>query len=368
MRVSFTLSKYMGKQLLGAVLMMLLALTGLVLLGEMIELLRRSTRAEGVPFYIIVEMVLLKAPNMAEDLLPYACLLGSMFALAKLTRSHELIVARAAGISVWQFLLPGVVAVMALAVVFIGVINPLAAVMTLKYEQMNAKYIRNQPSLMVLSPSGIWLKQLETDAADSSEYIIHAQRLNQATMAFERTMILRFDKQRAFTERLDAEEVELTGNTLLLKRVIRSAPGIPPEQLDTFTLPTTLKLEQIQDSFASPEAMPFWSLPGFIATLEEAGFSALNHRIYFHSLLASPVLLAGMVLIAAIFSLRLPRRGRVMAFIVAGTASGFVLHFMTQITHALGGSGTLPIPLAAWAPALIVVSLGAASLLHLEDG
>ncbi len=352
--------------MLAAVLLMLLALVSLVMLGEMIDLLRRATRAEHAPFVVIVEMVALKFPHLAEQLLPYACLLGAMFTFAKLTRSHELIVARAAGVSVWQFLLPGLLTVAALGVACVTVINPLGAVMLLKYEQLEAKYITNQPSLTVLSPSGIWLRQAGTGA--SGEYIVHAQRIDQTTMAFEHAMVLQFDANQRFTERLEAQSVRLDDDRLLLREVMRSKPGAPPEPVAHMTLPTTLKLAQIQDSFASPEALPFWSLPGFITSLEEAGFSALKHRIYFHSLLASPVLLMGMVLLAAVFSLRLPRRGRVMAFIVAGTASGFLLHFMTKITHALGGSGTLPIPLAAWAPALIILSIGAASLLHLEDG
>lgn len=368
MRISFTLSRYFGKQLLLTVLLVLLALVGIVMLGEMIDLMRRSARIGAVPFGVVLEMVLLKAPNMAEELLPYACLLGSMLALARLTRTHELIVARAAGISVWQFLLPGLAAVAMLSVGFITIINPLSAVMLLKYEQLGAKYITNQPSLMMLSPSGIWLKQLDPEGKHNSAYIIHAQRLNQATLAFQHVMVLRFDTTQKFSERLDADRASLEGEQLMLHNVIRSVPGRPTETLDVVELPTTLKLEQIQDSFASPEAMPFWSLPGFIDTLEAAGFSALKHRIYFHSLLANPLLLMGMVLIAAVFSLRLPRRGRIMAIASAGTAAGFSLHFMTELVHALGGGGTLPIPLAAWAPALIVVGIGAASLLHLEDG
>ncbi len=368
MRFSFTLSRYFGKQLLVAVLLVLLALVGLVLLTETIELLRRSAKFGDMPFGVMIEMVLLKAPNMAEDLLPYACLLGSMLALAKLTRTNELIVARAAGVSVWQFLSPGLIAAALLGVGFVGIINPISAVMLLKYEQLDAKYFANQPNLMMLSPSGIWLKQMDPEGKHSGEYIVHSQRLSQSTMMFQHVMVLRFDKDERFSERLDAKNAALSGDDLVLHNVIRSTPGQPPQTVEEMALPTTLKPEQIQDSFASPEAMPFWSLPGFIDTLEAAGFSALKHRIYFHSLLASPVLLMGMVLIAAIFSLRLPRKGRVMMFAAAGTAAGFGLHFMTQLVHALGGSGTLPIPLAAWAPALIVVSLGAASLLHLEDG
>src|SRR3546814_3755319 len=61
-------------------------------------------------------------------------------------------------------------------------------------------------------------------------------------------------------------------------------------------------------SFASPEAMSFWELPEFIATLEAAGFSGHRHRLHYYTLLVYPLLLCSMVLIAAVFTLRVNRR------------------------------------------------------------
>jgi lipopolysaccharide export system permease protein len=75
-----------------------------------------------------------------------------------------------------------------------------------------------------------------------------------------------------------------------------------------------------------------------------------------------------MVMIAAVFSLRLPRHGKVGILIVAGVVSGFLLHFFTDIIYAFGSAGSLPIALAAWTPACVVMMIGAALLLHLEDG
>jgi len=114
--------------------------------------------------------------------------------------------------------------------------------------------------------------------------------------------------------------------------------------------------------------MSFWHLPSFINMLEQAGFSAIRHKLYWNSLLAQPFLLGGSVLIAALFSLRPPRRGKTGLLVVGGVLAGFLLHFFTDIVMALGSAGTLPVWLAAWAPALVVTLIGSAMLLHLEDG
>jgi lipopolysaccharide export system permease protein len=131
---------------------------------------------------------------------------------------------------------------------------------------------------------------------------------------------------------------------------------------------TNLTRDKILDSFAPPETISFWSLPGFIELLTEAGFSAVRHKLQLHRLLATPVLLAAMVLLAASFSLRPQRRGRVGLVILSGVLAGFLLYFLSNFVFALGLSGRIPVVLAAWTPAGVSVMLGIATLLHLEDG
>ena len=109
-------------------------------------------------------------------------------------------------------------------------------------------------------------------------------------------------------------------------------------------------------------------LPGFIANLESAGFSAMRHRLYLNSILAVPFLLCAMVLIAATFSLRLTRRGGTSLLLIGGVFVGFLLYFFSELVLAAGQSGTIPVSLAAWSPAGVSLLLGLATLFHLEDG
>jgi lipopolysaccharide export system permease protein len=316
----------------------------------------------------VLNMALLRLPFHAEKLMPYGVLIGSMLALTRLTRTHELIVARAAGISVWQFLMPAMAVVVTIGLFMATVFNPLAAALLLRFEHLEGKYLSSSPSLLSISASGLWLRQVERDMPGVGEHIIHTMRVSQENMAFSNVIVFTFDEQGRFTERLDAQTANLEEGILQLTDVTRSVPGKPQVSVPRVGLATTLTLTHIQDSFASPESMSFWHLPSFITMLENAGFSALRHRLYWHSLLASPFLLMGTVLVAAVFSLRLPRRGKIGVLIVAGIITGFLLHFMTDIIFAFGSAGTLPVMLAAWSPAIIVIMIGTALLLQLEDG
>jgi lipopolysaccharide export system permease protein len=75
-----------------------------------------------------------------------------------------------------------------------------------------------------------------------------------------------------------------------------------------------------------------------------------------------------MVLIATTFSLRMQRRGGTAMMIIGGGVTAFTLFFLSDIVVALGLSATIPVVLAAWTPAGISMMMGAAMLLHLEDG
>ncbi len=369
MRIPLTLGTYLGRQFLNTVLMIYGSLFSLIFLIDLVELLRRAAGREGgVPFATVFEMAVLKTPQTSLQLLPYAVLIGMMLALARLTRTSELIVARAAGVSAWQFLAPGVGLMLALGIFFLSIATPISATMLARYERLEARVLTGQASLLSVSSSGLWLRQQERSSPEVGEYIVHALRVSEQGERLWDVTVFVFDRQGIFLRRLDANEALLVQGEWQLRDATLSIPGKPPEHVEALKLPTALTVSQIQDSFASPETLSFWQLPAFIETLEAAGFSAMRHRLYFQQLLSTPLLLAGMVLLAALFSMRLPRRGGVMIMIVTGLVAGFTLLFMTDIIHALGLSGTLPLLLAAWMPPGASFLLGLALLLHLEDG
>ncbi len=146
-------------------------------------------------------------------------------------------------------------------------------------------------------------------------------------------------------------------------------PGhLPSAPAARSSLPTDLTVARVQESFAPPDTLSVWALPGFIALLERSGFSAIRHRLHFQSLLALPLLAGTMCLLAAGFSMRPSRRGGVAQMIGSGVAAGFALFVVSKVAEEFGQSGALPPALAAWAPAAAGLLLAVALLLHLEDG
>ncbi len=130
----------------------------------------------------------------------------------------------------------------------------------------------------------------------------------------------------------------------------RCVPTSCPTAPARSNLPTDLTVERVQESFASPDTLSVWELPGFISLLERSGFSSVRHRLHFQALLALPLLAATMALVAAGFSMRPARRGGVARMIAGGVAAGFALFLISKLAESFGQSGALPVMLAAWAP------------------
>ena len=140
------------------------------------------------------------------------------------------------------------------------------------------------------------------------------------------------------------------------------------EQVDEMSIGTDLTVEHIQDSFAAPQTISFWDLPGFIGLLEESGFASNRHRMHWHGLLASPVVFIAMVLIGAAFSMRHARFGGMGIMALGCVMAGFGFFILSDIATALGASGTVPVIVAAWAPPISAILFALGLLLHLEDG
>jgi lipopolysaccharide export LptBFGC system permease protein LptF len=99
-----TLSRYFLTRFPRAIAGVFLTVFVLIYVIDFVELVRRTGDVAGVSTAMLARLALFRTPAVAEQILPFAVLFGSMAALLNLSRKLELVVARSAGMSVWQFL------------------------------------------------------------------------------------------------------------------------------------------------------------------------------------------------------------------------------------------------------------------------
>jgi lipopolysaccharide export system permease protein len=364
MRLSPTFSIYVGRQFLFWLATVFVSLSTFIVIIELVELLRRGGGRENFSFLLAAEMALLKWPGTAQVVFPFSVLFASLAAFFRLTRYNELVVARAAGVSAWQFLVPALVVVLIAGAFKIMAFNPFAATLLSRYEELDRRHLRNDESALSLAQDGIWLRE----SREEGPAIVNARAWDADKARLSQLLIIEYDHSDQFVRRLDAAWADLAPDTWTLHRVHVNHVSGASSYEETMAYPTALTIGELENSLASPETVSFWDLLRYAELLERAGFPGQSMRLQWHALIAEPALLCGMVLVAAGFAMRQVRRGGTMLVIGVGVLISFALYVFSDIVHALGLSARVPVELAAWAPAAVVMLIGLTMLVHLEDG
>ena len=354
------LSRYFGRRFFKTVMSCFGGVFFLIFTIDLVETLRRSGETPGANGPLMAWLSFLHTPIIAEQALPFAVLLGSMIAFLNLSRRLELVVARAAGVSVWQFLAPAVVVAILIGCVDIMAYNPLSTAMKRQADSIEAKMFGTGAT----NGAGIWLRQKSVDG----QSIIHTLGRDVSDDSYLNVQVFNFDNDGSLSQRVDADRAILHDGYWELKKASVVAPGSDAETAGTYLLATTLTRAEVAQAFVAPETVSFWRLRPLAEQVERAGLDATAYRLRFQQLIAMPALLVAMVLVASCFSLRLFRMGGVQKMVSSGVAAGFVLYVSTKIVGDLGGVGVVSPAVAGWSPAIVGCLFGVYVLLHQEDG
>jgi len=372
MILSGKLASYLVANYLKNFLSILFGLLIIIYLFDTVELLRRASKADDLSFILILQMGLLKLPEVGQILFPFAILFSAIFTFWHLSRRQELTVVRSAGFSVWQFLGPIIFTSIVIGALNITVINPVGAAFLSKFERLENEHLSHKKNYVTLLKEGLWLRQTydDSDLGEQDNVILHAQKIELPDWKLSGVMVLFFDNQDQMVRRIDSKIASLEDGHWAFHDVLSHdlTTGLETTDIPYVQLPTDLTTQDLEESFSSPETVSFWALPKFIRIMNETGFDTTQLRIHFHTLLAQPFMFAAMILLAATVSLRVQRMQKTLPLISLGIAAGFIVFFLSSFLQALGASQQIPVILAAWAPSIITGLFGLAVILNLEDG
>ncbi|MXV44775.1 LptF/LptG family permease [Saccharibacter sp. 17.LH.SD] len=364
------LGRYFATRFTLTTIATILALTGLISLFDFIDLLRRASSHPEVNLTSIFFIAGLHTPYYIIYVLPFGILLGGIVCFARLSRSSELIVARATGLSAWQFLTTSIGCAVLMGGFVSTCLSPLSSMMYRHAEILDETLLRGGEGPMTLRHGSLWLKQSDTGLTPSGEAVLHINNLHleHDHLYVSGISIFRLDSHAHFLARIEAPQGELFHQRWFFPHAMQLLPAHPPQNINNFSLPSELTVERIRSRSAPPDTLSFWALPKFINLLGKSGFPTIQYRLHLQALLALPILAGTMALISAGFSMRPTRRGGVTRLLGAGITAGFVLFTVSKVAEQLGKSGALPPLLASWAPAGAGLCLAATLLLHMEDG
>lgn len=335
---------------------------------DLVEQLRRF--GDIATFGEVAQLAALKLPDGMYQIIPLVMILSTIALFLGLARSSELVVARAAGRSGLAVLIAPLIVALVLGALIVGMMNPIVAATSKRYADLRETYKSGSASAISIGPEGLWLRQ----GSENGQAVIHADRATpEATRLFD-VSIVTYAPDGGPQTRIKAAEAELTEGAwhLTQARAWPLTEGLNPEQgardHATFTLPSNLTIDSIRDRFGSPSAVAIWDLPRFISDLEEAGFSARRHFVWYQMELARPLFLVAMVLVGAAFTMRPARLGRTGVSVLSAILLGFGLYYVRNFAQIMGENGQLQPLLAAWVPPIASILLALGLVLHMEDG
>ena len=358
-----TLSRYFGKRFFSAAMAVFGGIFLLVVLVDYVEMTRNASRVQNASAWVVAQISFYRVPQVTERIIPFATLIGAMVCYLTLSRRLELVVARAAGVSAWQFIAPAVIIALMIGAVVTTVYNPISAELREYSKKLEAELFGTQPSPQ-RGGGGFWVRQ----RGDNGHSIMNAAASRKQGALLDGVTVLTFNAADQFQERIEAKSAELEEGHWRLTHAIVYGTNAPPHPHASLLLSTNLSLGQVRESLATPDTVSFWSLPQYIKLAEESGLGAVGYKLQYQLLIARPFLLAAMVLLAASVSLRFFRFGGVMKMILSGVVAGFLLYVLSKVSEDISKAELMHPVAAAWLPVFTGGLTGILALLFMEDG
>lgn len=339
-------------------------------LVDLIDLLRDYAENDAVSFGDVLTLLALKSPGTINQILPLIVLLATLVLFLSLSRSSELVVTRAAGRSANRALLAPLVVALIIGGIAVTTLGPMVAAFSNRFASLSESHRTGGNAVLSVSNEGLWLRQ----GGEDGQTVIRASRSNaDASVLFDVTFVT-YKPGIGPVRRIEALSAALTPGAWSL-RGVKSwllSDGENPEAnavtTDRLFLPSTLTIDRIRESLGASSGVSIWDMPRFIDQLEQAGFSAQRHKVWYQAELSRPLFLTAMMLVGAAFTMRHTRFGGTGIAVISAVLLGFVLYFARSFATILGENGQLAIPLATWAVPVAGNMLAYGLILHAEDG
>ncbi len=354
-----TLTRYIGREVTAAILLIFGALVMLFAFFDLINELGDVGKA-NFTVSTAFAFVALHLPSRMYELFPVAALIGTLFAMAQLVASSEYTVMRASGASLLQ---------VTWALVRVGV--PIAVVTFLAGEfvappaerlaqQVRAGALGDSGRIVAQQfHSGFWFKQDQT--------FVNIRRVL-ADMSVVGVRIYEFDANLAMKRVRTAESGSFTGNGQWQLTNVATT-DITPEGTTVSTAPTWAWNTVLRPSLLSvyqvaPERLELNTLYDNIKVLGSQKTS--RFEIAFWNKIFYPAAVVVMMILALPFSYFQRRAGGIGFRIFAGTMLGLVFFLVGRLFSNLGVLNDWPPLFSATFPLVMFVSAAAGMLWWLE--
>jgi LPS export ABC transporter permease LptG len=360
------LDMYVGKQYLRILFMTMAGMLGLFYISTFIDLSDKWFKGQ-TSLAMLVEFLFWSTPQFLSYIIALAVLLAALVTVGLLTKSSELIVMRACGISLYRTALPLVAFAAAASAILFGMEETVLATANRNADRL--KHI-----IRTGSPQTFGILNRKWMVGSDGE-VYHYQFYDPRNRELNSLSVFTFDdsehtiRSRMFAMRaryMPAAGPSGPAPQWQLEQGWAREFG-PKTQIQGFAPFTerTVALEPAEyfvTEAREPDLMNFAQLRRYIGELRVSGYDVLEHEVGLYRKVAFPFVTLVMTLIAVPFAVSTGKRGA-MYGIGVGIVLALVYWTMISVFGAFGAGGLIAPLLAAWAPNLVFGAAAAFLLL-----
>jgi lipopolysaccharide export system permease protein len=308
------------------------------------------------------QLVSFKIPHLLYEVCALCSFIATLLFLQKITKQNELIVILSNGIPIWKVFIIPIFVTFAVGIFLLFTINPIGTYGLNEYERTKAK-INGTPHLnFVVSQSGIFF--FERFAGNNR--IIQAKSINAKEKTLSDVTILMIDSQNNLTKRIDSPIANIQPGSFILHNSIVTRRNSSVKK-ETMSLPTSLSIDNLMQTFAEPEMIQLWNLKGSIEKFAKSGLAITKYQIHYYKQLFRPLAMVAMSFIACWFISLNIRDNSSARLAVIGLILGICTYFFLEMSlRILAYSGLHPI-LAALLPILFIILVSNFVILHFQE-
>lgn len=348
--------RYLNRLVLVRIAVAVVAISLFALLFDLLDASDDLVRDDGSTAATFARYFVLRFPSLFAEILPFAALLGALFAAADLMRNGELTIFWASGISplgIVLRLVPVGLVVMGLKLANDDLLVP-PTVQELRAWQVGAF----KGGLEGFAGDHLWMQH--------GTQFIRLPRLDPEQTEADGILILDRDENGNLVERTTAARVILEPGAWRLLDVERSRVGEGRiEQAASLVFENTIDIDRLRVVARPPQEVAMLDLidiiknDGYGVADIQAHRTAILHRLFGATL---PPLL---VLLTFAFARRVTRQAGVAGLFMKGIGTGFSFVILSGLTLALAEAGFIGPVVATAGPVLLLAAL--VVLLPLKD-
>ncbi len=315
--------------------------------------------ANDIGAAVVLEYYIYSSLNIFYTIAPFAVLLTTLICYGLLSRTSEVIAAKAAGISLYRLAIPAIFAGAAISLAAAVLDLSLLPAANSRHAQIRAQ-IFGQGANARRRVSRQWFFSQHEDGSGT---IFNYLTFNPQRRTLQRFQAFRFDPDHNLVGHLYGQHVAYIDDSWWLENGwARSFENNRVSGYNELTGPVQIDMQEDLEFFSTEikksVEMSYFELRDYVTRVIRSGQKAPDLEFQLYNKLAMPAVSLVMVFVALPFAFRLGKQGALYG-VGLSLLIGMVLFAVLAVFATLGETAAIPPAMAAWSPSVLFSLLSA---------